>query len=363
MTGQEVDRRVVTAVGRVIEILGAGQTVSCCPCEVAVALEEAAEVVAVLSVPFRPAVPAREAADLIQSAGVPRLGDQLGRAEDRVERKALEQRRLIHRRAVLVASEDGREVKAEAVDFIFGHPVAQAVLDEVAHDRVVAVEHVAAAAEIVVLAVGREHVVDVVVQSLEREEGTLFVTLGGVVEHDVEDDLDAVGLEVADELFQLGALAVMAVVGFIAGVGSEEADRVVAPVVIELFAVEVAVGAHFVEFEDRHQLNRVDAQLLEVRDLLADALEGTAVADARGEVLRKAAHMQLIDDQLLHRDARRLEVAPVVVVEHDARLIDAGVGLTHAPAALTRDRLCVGVEHIHILVENQSLFGIVRSVE
>ncbi len=164
------------------------------PREVAVALEEAAHIVAVFSVPLSPAVPRREAADLIKSAGVPRLGDKLGVAEDRVKGEALEQRRLIHRRAVLVASENGGEVEAEAVDLIFGYPIAQAVLDEVAHDRVVAVENVSAAAEIVVFSVGREHIVDIVVDALEREEGSHLVALGGVVENNVENNLYAVRL-------------------------------------------------------------------------------------------------------------------------------------------------------------------------
>jgi hypothetical protein len=42
-------------------------------------------------------------------------------------------------------AQDRAEIEAEAVDVHLDHPVAQAVLNEAAHDRVVAVEGVAAA--------------------------------------------------------------------------------------------------------------------------------------------------------------------------------------------------------------------------
>ena len=56
--------------------------------------------------------------------------------------------------ALRVAAEHGSEVEAEAVDVVFGSPVAETIEDEVADDGVVAVEGVAAAAEVEVVAVG-----------------------------------------------------------------------------------------------------------------------------------------------------------------------------------------------------------------
>ena len=68
---------------------------------------------------------------------------------------------------------------------------------------------------------------------------------------------------------------VRAVVGrdAVARVRGEEADRAVAPVVDAAAARRRAVphDLGLVELEDRQQLDRGDAQLLEVRDLLDDA--------------------------------------------------------------------------------------------
>ena len=83
------------------------------------------------------------------------------------------------------------------------HPVPQAVEHQLPHDRVVAVERVAAAAEVVVVAFRREHVVRRVVEPAERDRRAAFVAFGRVVEHDVEHHLDAVLVQLLDQRLEL----------------------------------------------------------------------------------------------------------------------------------------------------------------
>ena len=52
---------------------------------------------------------------------------------------------------------------------VFGRPVAQAVQHHIAHDGIVAVHGIAAAAEVLVTAVRLQHVVGLVVQAAKRE--------------------------------------------------------------------------------------------------------------------------------------------------------------------------------------------------
>src|ERR1700744_6370838 len=80
--------------------------------------------VAKLVVPFSPT--GREVADLIAAgSGIPGLGDQLDRREQRVLVHRLQEAALLVE-AVDFSREDGAEIEAEAVDVHVTGPVAQA---------------------------------------------------------------------------------------------------------------------------------------------------------------------------------------------------------------------------------------------
>ena len=120
-----------------------------------VAAHEAPHVVAKAAVPLRPAR-ARELADLVEAAGVPRLGDHLRVGELLGELDVPDDRRELHRRAVAAAVQHRALVEAEAVDVHLLDPVLQAVDDELLHDRMVRVDRVPAARVVhVVLRLGR----------------------------------------------------------------------------------------------------------------------------------------------------------------------------------------------------------------
>ncbi len=138
----------------------------------------------------------------------------------------------------------------------------------------------------------------------------------------------------------------MTVLGLIAGVGSEEAHGVVAPVVEELLSLKGAVTAGLVELENRHKLYSVYSQLFKIGYLLAYAGEGSAVFNAGAFVHRKASDVELVDNKLLKRNGLGFKVAPVVIAYNHSRLVNALILLVNAPSALTCNSLGVGVENI-----------------
>ena len=102
------------------------------------AAPEVADGVAVVAVPLGPL--RREVADLVAAgADVPRLGDQLDLADDRVLLHELEERREPVDLVELAGQRRG-EVEAEAVDVHLGDPVAQRVHDQLQRVRVAHVE-------------------------------------------------------------------------------------------------------------------------------------------------------------------------------------------------------------------------------
>ncbi len=226
----------------------------------------------------------------------------------------------------------------------------------------IAVERIAAAGEIVVIPLGGEQVVDVVVKALEGEEGAHLIALGGVVEHHVQVYLDPPLLAGPDEVFQLVPLPVILGGGGVAGVGGEKAHRAVAPVVIELLPVHLPVVQHLVELENGHELNGVHPQLLKVVQLFHQSGEGAGAGHPRGGVLGEAAHVELVDDEVLRGDEGLAHIAPVKVVLHHPGLVVLAMGSGIAPAALAGDRLGVGVQQIAAFVKNQALFRLVGAV-
>src|SRR5208283_5378207 len=127
------------------------------------------------------------------------------------------------------------------------------------------------------------------------EGRAVLVPLAGVVVDDVEDDLDAGTVELLDHLLELADL--LARVRGVRGLGREEIERRVAPVILERLArPRVDAGlVQLVELEDRYQLDSRDAQGLKVRDLLAEAEERSGVPDLRRRVPRVAPDVKLVD--------------------------------------------------------------------
>ena len=358
VAGDEVHRGVLPP-GGAVDVPGAHHPLRRRLGAALVPLEVAAYVVPVAPVPLRPAVPGREGAHLVEPPGVPRLGDELHVPQDGVKGHGLEQGRLVHGGAVLVAPEYGGQIEPEPVHPVGGDPVAQAVHNHLVDHGVVAVEGVAAAAEVVVPPVRGEQVVDVVVKALEGEEGPLLIALGGVVEHHVQIDLDPPAVAVPDEVFQLVALPVILGAGGVAGVGGEEADGIVPPVVAQLLPVHLPVVLHLVKLEDGHQLDGVHTQALQIGHLLHQPREGARVLHAGGRVPGKAPHMELVDDQVLHGDEGLAGVAPVEVVLDHPGLVVLAPGGGVAPPALAGDGPGVGVQQVLAPVEDEALVRLV----
>ena len=143
----------------------------------------------------------------------------------------------------------------------------------------VAVEGVAAAAEIIILPVRREHVIDPVVKALEAEARPLFVALRRMIEHHVQDHLDPVFMQRPDQLLEFRPLPVVLAGRRIAGIRRKKADRIVPPVIQQLLSVRFP-GVHgFVKFKYRHQLHRVDAKLLQIGDLFLQPGKGSLMGN------------------------------------------------------------------------------------
>ena len=199
VAGQEVDGGIQSAVDGIIQIRRTDDPLCGDGRAAGIPFQEPAHIVPVPSVPFRPAFPGREGADLIEAAGIPCFRDQLYISKDGIKSQATQKRRLVHGGAVLVAAQDGRKVEPETVDPVLGGPVAQTVQDHLLDNRMVAVQSISAAAEIIIMAVGGQQIINIVVKAFEGKAGAHLISFGGVVEHHVQYDLHAVIMQRLDQ--------------------------------------------------------------------------------------------------------------------------------------------------------------------
>ena len=156
-----------------------------------IAAPEFARRVAELVVPLAPA--GGKAPDLIAArADVPRLGDQLEVAQQRVLRDGREQGR-VRVEAFRAAAERGGEVEAEAVNSAVKRPGAQGVHRKAQRRGMIEPQNIAAAGVVDIAGAvgGIEAVGDRVVEPAQAERRAVLVALAGMVEHHVDQHFEA----------------------------------------------------------------------------------------------------------------------------------------------------------------------------
>ena len=294
------------AAGMVEHVARTGQAVRHARHLAGVAAPERAGGVAEPVVPVAPA--GGEGADAVAAvAEVPGFRDQLDAPQHRILPDRLEEGGAL-RHLEGGAGEGRRQVEAEPVDVVGLDPVAQAVQHQLQHARVRQVERVAAAGAIPIEArvIRHQLVIRLVVRAAERQRRPGVVALAGVVVDDVEDHLDAGGMQRLHRRAQAGG----AVGAEVARLGREIVERRVAPIVAQaLLHEETVVGERL----DGQQLHGGDADLDEVVDDRRVAERGVGAAHGAGQVgvqLAQPLEVGLVDDRVAPRHVGAAVVAP-----------------------------------------------------
>ena len=208
VTSQKIHTGIVAripfvAVLRVsaVQISRSGYTPRRSPRLPEIAFQVTAQTIPVSSVPLCPAPVCRKLSDLIHAAGIPCFRDQLYITQNRIERQTFQKRRIVHRRTVRISPEDACQIKPESVDPVVDRPILQTFQDHLPHHRMVAVQSIAAAAEIVIVPIRRQHIINLIVKSFETKCGTFFISLRGVIEHNVQDHFDPILMQLPDQRF------------------------------------------------------------------------------------------------------------------------------------------------------------------
>ena len=296
-----------------------------------VSAPEAAHRIAKAVVPLPPG--GRETAELVAvRPHVPGLGDQLKGAQVRILGNGRQERRG-GIEAGGRAAHGGGEVEAEAGDAAQPSPGAQGVHGE-AQARTSVELQGRARARLVPVGGGivwREAIVSGVVESAEGQSGPQGVALASVVQHHIDDGLDAGGGEGGDRLAHFRPAA-----GRQPGIGREEGGRIVAPGVGQPQRRQVALVD---PGRARHQLDGGDAEAFQVGDRRRMGEAGERPSQGLryvGVGAGEAAHVQLVDHRLAPRDRGRRGL-------HLDRVDDDGLGHDRRAVALVEARPALGI--------------------
>ena len=351
---------VVVGVKSPVQVPGAGNAPGCLPGMPVVPFEIPPEGIPVTAVPLRPALAGRKLPHLVQPPCIPGLRNQLYIAQYGIGGQKLQKGRAVQRGTVLMPPQNAGQVEAEAVDAVAHRPVPQAFQDQLPHNGIIAVQSVAAPAEIVIMPLGSQHIVHFVVKALEAECGASLVALRRMIEHHIQNNLNTVVVERLDQQLQLRALGIVLVVCNIAGIGGEKSHRIVSPVVQEPSVPRIP-GVHgLVKLKYGHQLHRVDAKLLQIRNFLHKPCESSPVLYSGGWMKGKSPHMKLIDHQVAHGPGGLGHISPVKNISDYAGMV--GTCLFPAPDPLPRHRAGVRVQQNGVFVKGQPVLRLKGAV-
>ena len=224
----------------------------------------------------------------------------------------------------------------------------------------VTVQSVSAATEVVVISVRSQHIVNVVVESLEAEGRSLFISLCSVVKYNIQDNFDAICMKFADQSLELCSLAVVFIGRRIAAVRCEETDRIIPPAFQKLCSVYSSCIHGFIELKNRHQFYCVDSEFFEVGDFFHKPGKGSSVLYTGGRMVSKISYMKFIDDQVTEFFFGLRDITPVKGILYNSCMV--GVIPADSPGSLTGNGSGVRIQKDVVLVKKESLFWTVRTV-
>ena len=234
------------------------------------------------------------------------------------------------------------------------HPVTQTFHDHLLHYRVIAVQRISTAAEIVIVALRGQHIIYIVVEALKRNHRAMLIALSRMVKYDIQNNLHSVLMQRFDQSLEFFPLPVVFIGRRIAGVRGKKAYRIISPEVAEFFSANHPGILCLIKFKDRHQLYRCNPQIFQIGNLLHQPRKGSRILNSGRRMIRKAPHMHFIYDGFTHGKPGREHILPVKVISDNSGMVLILITALHSPDALAGYRFGIWVEKRLCLIKNQS---------
>ena len=220
----------------------------------------------------------------------------------------------------------------------------------------IAVQRVAAPAEIIIQTLRGKHVINPVVEALKRKEGSLFISFCSMVKNHIKNHFNAIGIQLPNQPLQFITFPVKLFLCSIAGVRCKKANRIISPVIQKHPAVNLTPSHRLIKLKYRHKLHCGDSQILKVWNFFPDPRKGSRMFNSGRGILRKSPDMKLIDNQILNRSDRIHMIPPVKIIDHYSGPVPMILIRLFSPYALSGNCSCIGIQKWLCFVINKTLF-------
>ena len=141
----------------------------------------------------------------------------------------------------------------------------------------IAVQCVAASAEIIIFSLRRKDIVNIIIKSLETEIRSIFISFCRMIEYNIQNNLDSIFVELPDQFLQLPSFFLKIIQCRIIIIWRKVTDSIIPPVLQKRVPVDFSGIDRLVKFKYRHQFHRVDAELFQIRNFFLQSLKSSSM--------------------------------------------------------------------------------------
>ena len=90
--------------------------------------------------------------------------------------------------------------RTESIHPVADRPIPKALQNQLVNDWMITVQGIAATAEIIIISIRCQHIINLIVKALEAEGGTILITFSRVVKYHIQDYFDPIVVKLSYEL-------------------------------------------------------------------------------------------------------------------------------------------------------------------
>ena len=137
----------------------------------------------------------------------------------------------------------------------------------------VAVHGIATSAEIVVMSIRCQHIINIIINALKRKTRSILISLGSMVKHNIKYNLYSVSVKFFYKAFERITFSCLFMTCSVTCIWCKKAYRIISPVIVKFSSIYNSATSRLIKFKNRHKLNCIYSKLFKIWYLLFKPLK------------------------------------------------------------------------------------------